>query len=533
MRVSCFLLACACGAVRLPPLASCATAMRYRPPLAFARARPVTLLADPGMLLGEVPMALASAADAAVQAADAMSEQGVLDSLGQDLFVFLVSSVVVVPLSRALGITPVLGFLALGCAIGPYGLGLFSDSEADLELGDFGILFLLFVEGLNLSPDRLEKLGSFFKLGVAQLLFSIGAFFFATLLIGPQLLPQVERFIPLDDAILRPILSSPALAFCIAAAGALSSSAFVLPILKQKGWEERADGTAALAVLLLQDLAVAPLLVVLPLVAGSGPSSPSELGVVVAKATFGFGGVLAAGSLLLREFFAFVAASRSSETFVAAALLVAVGMGQAAQELGLSASTGAFAAGVLLAGSQYRAQIEADIKPFEGILLGIFFMDAGAGLDPGLCVQEWPTLVTGIAAFLTVKTAVLFAANPNPNPSPSPSPSPSTNSTPTPNPNPNPSQVLLSGTAVYNGSITLPGFDAQRLLTKDSLKYKSSPALARSPLLASATVASSPTGAKQRSPYARPSSQLPLRGPMERGTADLGEDLLMRHRGGK
>ena len=113
MRVSCFLLACACGAVRLPPLASCATAMRYRPPLAFARARPVTLLADPGMLLGEVPMALASAADAAVQAADAMSEQGVLDSLGQDLFVFLVSSVVVVPLSRALGITPVLGFLAL------------------------------------------------------------------------------------------------------------------------------------------------------------------------------------------------------------------------------------------------------------------------------------------------------------------------------------------------------------------------------------------------------------------------------------
>ena len=93
--------------------------------------------------------------------------------------------------------------------------------------------------------------------------------------------------------------------------------------------------------------------------------------------------------------------------------------------------------------------------------------------------------------------------------------------------------VLLSGTAVYNGSIKLPGFDAQRLLTKDSLKYKSSPALTRSPLLASATVASSPTGAKQRSPYARPSSQLPLRGPMERGTADLGEDLLMRHRGGK
>lgn len=244
--------------------------------------------------------------------------QMALDTLGRDILTFLAASVVVVPVSRALKITPVLGFLALGCAIGPYGLEVFSDTEADIELGDFGILFLLFIEGLNLSDDRLQRLGSFFKLGAAQLLLSIAAFFFATLLVGPQLLPLVETFIPLDDNLLRPILSSPVEAFCIAAAGALSSSAFVLPVLKQKGWEERADGTAALAVLLLQDLAVAPLLVILPLVAGSGPQSSSELGILVAKATFGFGGVLALGSVVLRRIFEVVASSRSSESFVAA-----------------------------------------------------------------------------------------------------------------------------------------------------------------------------------------------------------------------
>ena len=333
-----------------------------------------------------------------------------LDALGRDLFTFLAASVIVVPISKQLGITPVLGFLALGCAIGPYGLELFSDSEADIELGDFGIVFLLFIEGLNLSSDRVQKLGSFFQLGLAQFLFSIGAFFFSTLLIGPQLLPAVEAFIPLDDTLLRPILSSPVEAFCIASAGALSSSAFVLPVLKQKGWEERADGTAALAILLLQDIAVAPLLVILPLVAGSGPQGGLELGILVAKGTFGFGAVLAAGSVVLRQIFSVVAATRSSETFVAAALLVAVGMGWAADALGLSTTTGAFAAGVLLAGSQYRAQIEADIKPFEGILLGVFFMTAGANLDPGLCLQEWPTLLTGIVAFIGVKAAIIFAA---------------------------------------------------------------------------------------------------------------------------
>ena len=162
--------------------------------------------------------------------------------------------------------------------------------------------------------------------------------------------------------------------------------------------------------LLLQDLAVAPLLVIIPLLAGSGPQDNFSLGLLVAKATFGFGGVLALGSVVLRQLFEVVASSRSSETFVAATLLVAVGMGAIAEELGLSTTTGAFAAGVLLAGTKFRAAIEADIKPFEGILLGVFFLTAGATLDPALVLREWPTLLTGIVIFILVKAGLLLVA---------------------------------------------------------------------------------------------------------------------------
>jgi Kef-type K+ transport system membrane component KefB len=287
--------------------------------------------------------------------------QAALGGLGRDVLTFLAASVAVVPLSKWLGVTPVLGFLATGCLLGPHGLGLFLDTEADLQLGDLGILFLLFSEGLNLSPERLSALRAFSGLGVLQIVTSMGLFFFGILLGGPIVVNYIAPVIQMDDFIYQ-IFTSPVEAFCIAAAGALSSSAFVLPVLKEKKWEDKPEGIAALSILLLQDLAVAPLLVILPLLAGSGPQSSSELGVLVLKGTVGFGAVLAVGSVLLKYVFDVVAAARSTETFVATALLVALGMGQAAEYLGLSATTGAFAAGVLLAGNRYRAQIKADIR---------------------------------------------------------------------------------------------------------------------------------------------------------------------------
>lgn len=142
------------------------------------------------------------------------------------------------------------------------------------------------------------------------------------------------------------------------------------------GWDSKPDGIAALSILLLQDIAVAPLLVIIPLIAeiqangGSMAQDPATLGIAAAKATFGFGATLWVGSILLRRVFEVVAKTGSAQTFVAASLLVSVGLGVIADKLGISATTGAFAAGVLLAESGYRAQIEADIRPFEGILLG-------------------------------------------------------------------------------------------------------------------------------------------------------------------
>jgi len=339
-----------------------------------------------------------------------------LNALGKDLFVFLAATVFVTPAARLLGITPVLGFLLIGGILGPYGLNVFSNTEADIELGDFGILFLLFAEGLNLSLDKIRNLAAFFPLGGAQLLLStlcVQAIFVfgGTMLFGTVAGADTafEQLIPLDDAIITP-LESPVAAFVLGAAGALSSSAFVLPALADKGWEKRNDGTAALSVLLLQDLSVAPLLVALPLLAGQGPSDSSEITTLALKATVGFGGVLYLGSILLRRVFQVVASSQSTNTFVAATLTVAVGMGIAAEQLGLSSSTGAFAAGVLLAGTNYRAQIQADIRPFEGILLGVFFMTAGASLDPGLVLREWPTVLTGVIGLILVKSSAIFTA---------------------------------------------------------------------------------------------------------------------------
>lgn len=293
-------------------------------------------------------------------------EERALNDVGRDLILFLTICSVVAPLSSALNISPVLLYLLFGLVCGPHGLGLVrGGEEVGFELGDFGILFLLFVEGLNLSPERLRELGSFFSLGATQLLLSVGVIFFGFFLGGPLLFQVVSNpSVPIDPLIVQ-LLEQPVVAFAIAAAGALSSSAFVLPILKEKGWEDRPDGIAALSILLLQDLAVAPLLVILPLIAdvegvgiGDGGADPIALGILAFKATVGFGTVLALASVALRKVFQVVASSRSSQSFVAASLLVAVGMGVVSDFLGLSATTGAFAAGVLLAESGYRAQIE-------------------------------------------------------------------------------------------------------------------------------------------------------------------------------
>lgn len=338
-----------------------------------------------------------------VEGANAEVSSMVLDSLGRDLLVFLAASVVVTPLARAVNVTPILGYLLIGALLGPNGLNVFSNSEADVELGDFGIMFLLFSEGLEVTRERLQGLTKFVPLGLAQLSLTTGVLTATFLLGGPALL---GRLIPLDPGVIN--IQNPAEAFVLACSLVLSTSAFVFPVLKEKGWEEEQVGEAATSILLLQDLAVAPLLVLLPYIVGQGPTDPNAITLLTAKATVGFGSILWVGSLVLRRLFALVAEARSSETFVALCLLVSVGMGAVAKSLGLTDTAGAFAAGVLLANTNYRAQIQADINPFKGILLGVFFMGAGSSFDIALAASEWTTIVAGAIALVLLKGITLF-----------------------------------------------------------------------------------------------------------------------------
>jgi len=328
----------------------------------------------------------------------------VLKSIGKDLLVFLSASVLVTPLCTTLGVTPILGYLLAGAALGSHGLDVFSNSKADVELGDFGILFLLFSEGLEVSTTRLRKLTDYLPLGLAQITLTAGVLT-GGILIGA---PLLQQFVPLDKGLID--VSSPIEALVLALAGTLSTSAFVFPVLKDQGWEEEDSGQAATSILLLQDLLVAPLLVLMPYLVGTGTTDYDAIGFLTAKATLGFGFVVFAGSRILRKIFELVARARSTETFVALCLLVSVGMGVIAKSLGLTDTVGAFAAGVLLANTNYRAQIQADILPFKGILLGIFFMDAGTSFNSDLVMSELPTILTGVCSLVLLKASTMLVA---------------------------------------------------------------------------------------------------------------------------
>lgn len=324
----------------------------------------------------------------------------VLGSLGTDLLIFLAASVVVTTAANALKFTPILGYLVIGALLGPNGLDIFSNAQADVGLGDFGILFLLFSEGLEVTSARLRKLANYLPLGMAQISLTTGIITAALLGLG--------EYASADSGFFN--INDPIQACILAITCTLSTSAFIFPVLKERGWEEEQSGASATTILLLQDLLVAPLLVLLPYLVGSGPTDFGAIGFLTAKATIGFGSVVFAGSFFLRALFRLVSQTRSSETFVALCLLVSAGMGEIAKTLGLTDTAGAFAAGVLLANTNYRAQIQADILPFKGILLGIFFMDAGSNFDLDLVLREWPTVIGGSLALVVIKALTLLAA---------------------------------------------------------------------------------------------------------------------------
>ncbi|KAH8063780.1 solute:proton antiporter [Aureococcus anophagefferens] len=319
-------------------------------------------------MLAAAPELAAANSDAVVTsivAPDLTDGDVAMSGFSHDALVFLAATVVVTPLSRVLDVSPILGYLVAGCALGPAGLNTFQDLAVDDELAEIGILFLLFEQGLELTLERLEALKVYaFGLGTAQVLLCSLCFGAFPFLGGVEFLENLVGARPELVAIARPDE-----ALVIGAALSLSSSAF--------------------------DVAVVPLLVLLPIIEDTQVLGfDADLWSLAASALSSTGALLGAllgGRVVLRRVFAAVAGARSSETFVALCLLVVLGTGALTDALGLSSTLGAFVAGVLLAETNYRDRIEADIQPFRGLLLGLFFVTTGAAVDVAQVAQELPT----------------------------------------------------------------------------------------------------------------------------------------------
>jgi monovalent cation:proton antiporter-2 (CPA2) family protein len=306
--------------------------------------------------------------------------------------VFLAAAAIAAPLGRFLRLGAVLGYLVAGIIIGPFGIGLIYslyDVENILHFAELGVVMLLFVIGLELRPVRLWSMRSaIFGLGSVQLLATAAVL--AVIGLGVGLGFRQALFVGL--------------------ALSLSSTAFALQLLEEKGELTTRHGRLAFSILLFQDLAAIPLIALVPLfVSGGAERSTMDLGTAV-FATGTILGVVVVGRFLLARLYYLVAATGVREAMTASALLTVVGVALVMQAAGLSAALGAFIAGALLADSEYRHQIEADIAPFEGLLLGLFFIAVGMSIDLTVLLGEPLTLLAIVAVLIIVKATVLYAA---------------------------------------------------------------------------------------------------------------------------
>ena len=300
--------------------------------------------------------------------------------------VFLLTAVLMVPLFQRLKLGAVLGYLAAGMVIGPWGLGVVGEMQSTLQFAEFGVVLLLFLIGLELDPARLWALRrTVFGLGGAQVA------------VTGVVLGTVATFFGLSWQ-----------AALIAGLGcAMSSTALVISSLAERGQLITRHGREAFAILLFQDLAVIPLLALLPLLAPDHAHSGANWMAAV-KGIAAIGVVIAGSRLIVRPALKFIARHSSREVFTAAALLLVVGTSLVMEKIGLSMSLGAFLAGVLLADSEFRHELEADIEPFKGLLLGLFFMAVGMSANLGLLLTA-PLLVCGLAlALMGSKFAVMY-----------------------------------------------------------------------------------------------------------------------------
>ncbi|MEO0446783.1 MAG: monovalent cation:proton antiporter-2 (CPA2) family protein, partial [Verrucomicrobiota bacterium] len=329
------------------------------------------------------------------------------ESLFQATVVYLATAVIAVTAAKLIGVSSVLGFLVGGILIGPFCLKLVGDEGADvMHFSEFGVVLMLFLVGLELKPKLLWQLrGPILGLGGGQ--------------VGVTLL--------VIAGITMACGFSWQVSLAVGMALALSSTAIVLQTLQEKNLSQTTAGQSAFSVLLFQDIAVIPMLAIFPLLATISPDvhshdghheeaqsafqlwlshQPAWVNTLLVFAVVA--GIILGGRYLFQPIFSLVARTRVRETFVALALLLVIGIALLMSQLGVSPALGTFIAGVVLAESEYRHELEADIEPFKGLLLGVFFISVGAGIDFSLIAQK-PFLVLGLmAALLITKAIILF-----------------------------------------------------------------------------------------------------------------------------
>ncbi|WCL54348.1 monovalent cation:proton antiporter-2 (CPA2) family protein [Gimibacter soli] len=321
----------------------------------------------------------------AITAAASAAHDGV-NLLG--IVVLLGAAVIAVPLFRRAGLGSVIGYLAAGLAIGPFGLGFFDDPQSIIHVAELGVVLFLFLIGLEMQPSRLWSMrGEIFGLGMLQVGMASAAMVWVGIALG---FPVAQSF--------------------IAGAGfVLTSTAIVMQTLAERGQSDLPKGRRIVAIMLLEDLSIVPLLALVAFLAPGG--AEATLADRLTGIAIGLGAIAAlvvAGRYLLNPMFRILARFGAREVMTAAALLVVLGAALLMQAGGLSMAMGAFLAGVLLSESSFRHQLEADVEPFRGLLLGLFFLGVGMALDLDVIAANWQLIAVCVPAYMTLKMMVVY-----------------------------------------------------------------------------------------------------------------------------
>jgi len=304
-----------------------------------------------------------------------------------DILALLLATVVMVPVFHAIRLGAILGYLTAGAILGPWGLGIITEVNEIRHLAEFGVIFLLFVLGIELKPEKLWQM--------RKLVLGLGS---GQLLITAAILYGISIFLGVSNQ----------QAIIIGFGLALSSTAFCLNLLAERGGLSTVMGRMSFSILLLQDLAVVPLLALVSMFA-SGEINATESGINLLYALSAIIALLLIGRYLLNPVLDKIVASQDPEVFIAVAVLLVLGVAWIMESVGLSMALGAFLAGLMLAESHYRHQIEADILPFRGILLGLFFMTVGMGIDFGLLWDNLQSIIALTLGLMLIKATVIYS----------------------------------------------------------------------------------------------------------------------------